>query len=189
MDSQADKDIRKHFNSRARKVAKVGNQYLVPLKYDQDGKPLTKDSFNIREHLKKLTQYDWIFLECWRRHDWNDLKAKEELKLSEFNLVRLTRKLAPFREEEARDKALATIPTTSYIQARHVENVIDGGKLDDSQRDSLKELAKINGAYKSTNQINIQQNFFQKPQVAPDQAEDIRKFFDSMGDVQDAEVA
>lgn len=177
MQDDADKAIRHHFNSRSRKVAKLGKQYLVPLKYDEAGNVLTQETFDIRDHLKRLNLNDWRFLESWRRHDWNVAKATEELGLTDEQVKRLVRKMQVFQDEEARDKALATIPTPAWIQAKHVENVYDG-KLDDSKRDSLKELAKIQGAYKSTTNINVNHNVIQLSVMTPDEQKRLKEIGD-----------
>ncbi len=179
MDLEADKAIRHHFNSRSRKVSRHANQYIVPVKYDKEGELLTEETVDIRKHLKRLSLTDWRFLECWRRHGWNVEKAVEELAIPQEKVKRLVQHLQIFQQEEIRDKALATIPTPAWIQAKHVENVFDG-QLDDSKRDSLKELTKISGGYKSTTQINLQQNFFNKPQLSPEEEKKTREFFDTI---------
>jgi len=75
---------------------------------------------------------------------------------------------------------LAQVPSTAFVQARHVENVLGGEPLDDSKRDSLKELAKINGSYKTNLQVNVQQNFFQMPKMTPEQEQAASVFFDTL---------
>lgn len=175
-----EKALKAHFSGRTGSVVKKGNEYFVPLKYDKKtGAVIARGSPNLRAHLKRLNLNDWRFLEAWRRYDWNPEKAREELGLSETRAKHLVRSLKVFQQEEARDKALATIPTTAYIQARHVENVLKADNLDDSQRDSLKELAKISGAYKNT-AITLQQNFFTKPDLSPEQEKATREFFDTI---------
>lgn len=183
MDKKADKAIRKHFNSRARKIKRHHNAYLVPLKYDAKGAVLTEEKFDARKHYKKLTQDDWAFLEAWQRNGYDQIKTQDELNLTAFNLTRLVRKLECFKAEEFQDKALAQIPTAEYIQARHVENVMDGS-LDDSQRDSLKELAKIKGVYKNSLQVNIQNNTIQLSVLSPDEQKRLKEIGDSWTEAQ-----
>lgn len=187
-DPAADQALRKHFNSKSRKVKKDRNHYLVPLRYDAAGKVLTEETFDARKHYKKLTLDDWAFLEAWKRNDYDAIKTQDDLALSAYDLTRLVQKLECFKREEIQDKALATIPTASFIQARHTENVLGGAPLDDSQRDSLKELAKITGAYKSTTQINVQNNVFQMPTLTPAEQQALKAFADKMADVQEAQL-
>lgn len=182
MEKKADQEIRAHFRSRSRKIKKDRDaNYLVPLRYD----PITKDvltfeKFDARKHYKKLKQEDWEFLQAWQKNGYDSIKTQDELNLTDFDLTRLVKKLEPFKQEEAMDRALATIPSTAFIQARHVENVLGAEPLDDSKRDSLKELSKIIGAYKPTTNLNLNVNAFVKPQLSPEQEKATREFFDTI---------
>jgi len=186
-----DKALRRHFRSKSRNVARHRDKTAVSLRYDDSGKPLTEETFDARKHLKLLDQNDWRFLEAWKRHDYNSEKAGHELNLSDYSVKALVKKLEPFRLEELHDKALAQIPTSTFIQARHVENLYQPieKKLSDSDQKSLQELAKIQGAYKNTNQINIQNNVFQMPSMTPEQQAELKALGDRLADVVDAEVA
>lgn len=180
-DPIAEKSLRQHFNSKSRSVKRDHDNYLVPLKYDPvTGAVLTEDVFDARKHYKKLNLNDWAFLECWMKHGYNDEKAKEELGLTDFNLKRLVKKCEPFKAEESRDKVLAKIPTPTFIQARHTENILGGIELDDSDHRSLQELAKISGAYKPTTNLNVNVNAFVRPQLTPEQEKAAREFFDTI---------
>lgn len=177
-----EKDLRAHFNSKARRVKKKPDgTYLVPLKYDPvTGAVLTEDKFNARKHYKTLDMHDWAFLECWMKHEYNDAKAQDELGLTEYNLARLVKKCQPFKQEEVRDKVLANIPTPTFIAARHAENVLGGAEIDDSKHKSLQELAKITGAYKPTTNINLNVSATAKPQLSEEDERKTREFFDTI---------
>lgn len=151
-------------NDKARKVTLRGKQVIVPLKFDEDGNPTTTD----RLIFKRLSLLDLRFLQALKKSDWNVEKARLQIDGMEFEKAnRLLRKLSCFREEEAKVKALCEIPTPDWIAAKHVENVYDGGTLQDSQQKSLAELAKIEGAYKQqtpATQINV----FNLPKLTPE---------------------
>lgn len=183
-DPQADKALRAHFNSRARKVTKYKGKYLVPLRYDKDGSVLTDEKFDARKHYKKLDANDWLFLEAWKRNDYDQKKTQDELGLSDYSLTRLAKRLNCFKAEDFQDKALAVIPSTTFIQARHVENVLGGQPLDDSQRDSLKELAKIQGSYKSTTNINVNHNIIQISVLKPEEQQRLKEIGDAWQEAQ-----
>lgn len=152
-------DLAKAVNDKARKIAIRGKQAIVPLKFDEDGNPATVDKLIF----KRLSLRDLRFLGFWRSSNWDIEKAKEKTDLSSEEVQRLVRKLSCFREEDAKVKALCEIPTPSWIKAKHVENIYDGGTLEDSQQKSLQELAKIEGAYKNTGAIQLTQNVFNLP--------------------------
>ncbi len=185
---EADKAV-SSLSDRSRSAKRVGNEVLVPLKFDEEGTPLTAETFDIRLHLKTLRQTDYQFLDAWRESGWNTDKAKEKLGLNDGQVARLVKKLEVFREEEARALQLAKIPTPSWIAAKHVENIYDGGQLEDSERDSLKELAKISGAYKTAATVNIQNNIFNMPKLSEEQMAKLREFADSQANVVEGEIA
>lgn len=176
-------DASKDLSSRTRKPTIHKNELLVPLKYDDAGEPLTPDTFDLRIHLKKFKANDWVFLKTWRENKWDFEKTCELLQIDLAKGRRIRDKVNCIRIEEARDIALAQIPSTTYIQARHMENIIGGGILDDSSRDSLKELAKIQGSYKTTaTQVNIQQNILQMPALDEETARKLRELADKLAD-------
>lgn len=131
-------------NDRARKVSLRGKQAIVPLKFDEDGQPATQDKLIF----KRLSLLDLRFLSIWRSENWDIEKAIQKSSLDRPVAERLIKKLVCFREEDAKVRALAEIPTPDWIATKHVENVYEGGTLSDSQQKSLAELAKIEGAYK-----------------------------------------
>jgi len=91
--------------------------------------------------------------------------AIQKTAISPDKAERLIKKLACFRQEDARVKALCQIPTPDWIAAKHVENLYNP-TLEDSQHKSLQELAKIEGAYKQVAQTQI--NVFNLPKMAPE---------------------
>ncbi len=164
-------------NDRARKVTLRGKQVIVPLKFDEDGEPATVDKLIF----KRLSLNDLRFLQVWRDSSWDISKAQEKTSLTEDQVGRLVKKLSCFREEDARVKSLCEIPTPSWISAKHVENIYDGGTLEDSHHKSLQELAKIEGAYKQTapqTQINV----FNLPELPPEKEAEAKKFFDAIAE-------
>lgn len=178
-------DLAKVVNDRTRKVRISGNTAIVPLKFDEEGNPATAD----RLIFKRLSLVDLRFLRDWREAEWDIQKATEKSGLAPEKVERLVKKLMCFREEDAKVKALAEIPTPSWIKSKQVENFYEGGTLNDSQHKSLSELAKIEGAYKNTAQVNIQNNFFAKPNLTPEQEEATRKFFDTIAIEGESHVA
>lgn len=186
MQSDAESSLRHNFSSHSRRIKKVGKQFLVPSKYDSDGNLVTSQTPDVKKIARYLTLHDWRFLECWKRHDWDTDKARQELGFTHLQVKRLVKRVSVFREEEVKDKALSAIPTTSWVQARHVENVLGSGQLGDSERDSLKELAKITGAYKS-NSINLTQNVFNLPEfLTPEDLAKLKVIGDEIAIKQDA---
>lgn len=176
-------DLAKVVNDKSRRITIRGKQAIVPLKFDEDGNPATADKLIF----KRLSLTDLRFLRDWREAEWDVAKATEKSGLDPSKVERLIKKLQCFREEDAKVKALAEIPTPSWIKAKHVENIYNPTLLD-SQQKSLSELAKIEGAYKTSPLVNIQNNFFSKPSLTPEQEEATRKFFDTIA-IEDSNVA
>lgn len=177
------KDLLKGLNDRSRKVSIRGKSAIVPLKFDKDGNIATPDTLV----LKRLSLTDLRFLSVWRANNWDLSKSITDSGLTQEKAERLVKKLSCFRDEDAKVKALAEIPTPSWIKSKHVENFYEGGTLEESQHKSLAELAKIEGAYKSTTNINVQNNVFQMPQLTPEQAAELKALGDKLAAV-DAEV-
>lgn len=165
----------KAVNDAARKVTLRGKQVIVPLKFDEDGNPTAVDTIIF----KRLTLRDLRFLGAWRSANWDVSKAISESGLSSGEAERLVKKLSCFREEDARVKALCEIPTPDWIAAKHVQNVYEGGTLQDSEHKSLAELAKIEGAYKQQ-AVNTQINVFNLPELPPEQAAKVKEVFDTI---------
>lgn len=156
------RELESAVNDGSRKIHIRGSQAIVPLKFDADGNPAT-DKTRI---LKRLTLDDFRFLKAWRESDWSIEAAVQKTGVPQNKVERLIQKLQCFRDEDAKVRALCEIPNPEWIAARHVENLYDGGKLEDSEHKSLAELAKIEGAYKQTAQTQI--NVFNLPKLTPE---------------------
>lgn len=147
-------------NDRSRRVTLRGKEVIVPLKFDEEGNPATADKLIF----KRLSLLDLRFLGALRKSQWDIDGAVSATGVSREVGERLIKKLACFREEDARVRALCEIPTPDWIKSKHVENFYEGGTLEDSQHKSLQELAKIEGAYKNTNvNLSVTQNVFNLP--------------------------
>lgn len=157
-------NLAKVINDKARKVTIRGKQAIVPLKFDEDGNPATVDNLIF----KRLSLLDLRYLKSLREEAWDISKAAQKVGIDLERAERITKRLSCFREEDARVKALCEIPTPSWIKAKHVQNFYEGGTLEDSEHKSLQELAKIEGAYKTTANLNITNNVFNLPPLAPD---------------------
>lgn len=183
-------ELEKAFNDGSRHVAIRGRQAVVPLKFDSAGQPVSEDTNPKNIVLKKLSLKDIEFLYHWRLTEFGDAsKACEKAGISLDQAERLANKLSCFKEEDAKVKALAEIPTPSWIAAKHVENVYDGGTMEDSERDSLKELAKISGAYKTQASVSITQNVYNLPKLSPEAEAELRKIADREADIIEAQVS
>lgn len=183
------KELLQEVTDRSRSPIVKGKTVLVPLKFGDSGDLLNSQTFDARKHFKKLDLNDLRFLKCWRDNAWDTEKTCADLFVESAKVKKLVAKLEVFREEDARTKALAAIPTAAWVSARHVENIYQGGVLEDSERDSLKELAKITGAYKTAATVNIHTNIFQMPQLSPEAMAKLKEFADSQADIVETELA
>lgn len=168
---EKDASLTSAVNSRARKITLRGKHTIVPLLFDEEGEPATVDTLI----LKRLTILDLRFLKAWKECAWNVEKACEMAGVTRDKASSLIRRLQVFREEDAKVKALAEIPTPTWIKAKHVENIYSGGTLEDSQQKSLSELAKIEGAYKNQATVNLTQNVFNLPKLTPEVEAEFRQ--------------
>jgi hypothetical protein len=160
-----DKNLEKAVNNASHRVKLRGNQVIVPLTYDEDGEVATLD----KTIFKRLNRNDLRFLLEWQKTDYtkdvDELCKKTGLERSRVDWY--VKKLTCFKNEDARTQAFCTIPSVEHIKARHQVNSYTD-ELTDGQRDSLKELAKIVGAYKNTAQVSITQNVFNLPKLTPE---------------------
>ncbi len=170
-------DLAKVVNDASRKVSVRGKQAIVPLKFDEDGEIATSDT----RIFKRLSLTDLRFLGDWKKADWDTEKAIAASGLTKERAERLIKKLSCFREEDAKVKALAEIPTPSWIKAKHVENFYEGGTMEDSQHKSLVELAKIEGAYKNVSSVNVNVvHSLKLPALKPEEEAELRRLGDSI---------
>ena len=183
-------ELQKAFNDGSRKITLRGQSAVIPLKFDKNDLPVSEKTNAKDLILKRLSLEDIEFLYHWRLTEFKDAPAAcTKANISIEHAERLTKKLACFKEEDAKVKALAEIPTPSWIAAKHVENVFDGGTLEDSERDSLKELAKMSGAYKTQASISFTQNVFNLPKISAEAEAKLREIADREADVVEGEVA
>jgi hypothetical protein len=174
--SKEKRDLERVVSDKSRRVKIRGNQAIVPLKFDKDGEVVESPDKLI---FKRLTLTDLRFLKILRDCAWDLAVAVSKAGIDQAHAERLVKKLACFRQEDAKVKALAEIPTPDWITAKHVENVYSGGTLADSEHKSLAELAKIEGAYKQsapTTQINV----FNLPNLPPEQEAKLKEVFDTI---------
>jgi hypothetical protein len=177
-DEQEARRLASEFSDKSRRVKRTGGRFLVPLKFDEKGEALTQETLDVRKHLKSLSLTELRFLSAWRASGWDTPKAAAQVNITDEYAKRIAKKVVCFKDEEERIKALADVPTPDFIKAKHTENVFDG-KLDESQRDSLKELAKIVGVYKQTN-VSLTQNVFNLPPLTPEQETKLKEVYDAI---------
>lgn len=174
-------DLAKGINDSSRRIKIRGQYAVVPLKFDQEGRPATETTMVV----KRLTLNDLRFLALWRETDFaedvNVLAEKANLDID--RVERLIKKLSCFSQENARVKALCEIPTPNWIKAKHVESIYGGAneKLCDADQKSLSELAKIEGAYKNTSTVNMNvTHSLQLPSLSPEQEAELKRIGDSI---------
>lgn len=174
-------------NDGTRHITITGKEAIVPLHYDVDGKPVTEETPELKKVLKRLSLLDLHFLYYWRENAWNVEKAIVAANVPKETAARLVQKLNAFKVEALRDKTLADIVTPEHVTRRQLENSYTD-ELTDGQRDSLKELAKITGAYKQqapTTQINV----FNLPTEDPETEKKLKEVFDTIAIPENRHVA
>lgn len=167
----------------SRQVKLRGSQVIIPEKFDRHGKVVTDETPKADWVFRRTTQYDLAFLALWKEsgltEDIDSVAKKANLTHDEA--ARLIKKLAWFKIETDRIKAIADVPTPAWITAKHLENVQEGGTMNDSQHRSLQETAKIVGAYKPTQSVNVQINL-EKPAWTPEQEAKLREVYDTFAE-------
>lgn len=157
----------KEFSDASRKAVVVANKAVIPHKFTESGEVVGGDNFNPKRDVSRLSLTDLRFLSAWRAAKWDDKIATEKLNLEPEAAKRIIKRVSYFKTEDAKVKALADIPTPEWIAAKDVENVYEGGTVNDSQHKSLDRLAKITGAFKTT-EVNLTQNIFNLPALSPE---------------------
>lgn len=179
-DTDETRALVKQFSDRSRKTSRKGKQFIVPHKFTPQGDVLTNDNFNPKRDLSRLSLDDFRLLAALQKKGWDLKAACEDCQIDVEVAQRKLKKLSYFEFEDKKAKALAAVATPAFVTAQNVEGFYQD-HLTDGQRDHLKELAKITGAYKNTaTQVNIQQNFLQVPQFTPEQEQELRKVFDTI---------
>lgn len=173
------KALVRQFSDRSRKSKQVGNSFIVPHKFTPGGDVIDESNFNARRDISRLTLDDFRLLAALQDHKWDFQKACEITGQEPEKAQRRFKKLSYFEFEEKKAQALAAVATPSFVAAKNVEGFYENN-LSDGQRDHLKELAKISGAYKPTTNLNLNVNAFVRPQLSPEQEKATREFFDTI---------
>lgn len=177
------------FSDKSRQAVVQGSSVAIPHKFKEDGSVVTDENFNSRKDISALNMSDLRFLKAWRDAHWNFESAVEALPgLSYMRAFRSYLKVKYFESEDIWTRVISTVPTPDWVAARHVDNIYSGGKLNDSELASLKELGKITGAYKIT-PANITANIFNLPPLPEDKRAEIKALADKLADIQEAQVA
>lgn len=180
LDKEEKKKLVKAFSDKARKkIAVVGNDVFIPHKLTPSGEIVNKDNFDRETCLSKLELTDLQLLVLWKENKWNDEATLAKCGLAKDQAEKTLKKLAYFKTEDARIKALASEATQERVLAKDVEN-IETGALNDSQHKSLDRIAKAVGMFKTSSDVNINFNAFVKPQLSPEQEKMAREFFDAI---------
>lgn len=175
------------FSDSSRKIERIGRQFIVPHKFTPDGEVVSKDNYDQKTCLSKLSLDDLRFLSLWKTHKWDDDKTLKETGLSSDQAAKTFKKLAYFKVEDQRIKALAQEATPERVLAKDVEN-LDTGGLNDSQHKSLDRIAKAAGMFKTQSELTVNHTI-QVPKLDPAAWDAIRKIADMQADVIDGEVA
>ena len=181
------KDLVKRFSDRSRRVSKKGDQFFVPHKFTPAGDIVDESNFNPKRDLSRLSLDDFRLLAALQEAKWDCEKAckacGQDLEKARGRL----KKLSYFEFEDKKAQALAAVVTPAFVASQNVEGFYRD-HLSDGQRDHLKELAKISGAYKPTTTLNLSVSAFVKPQLTPEQEKATREFFDTIATEGSTEV-
>lgn len=176
---QEEKKLVRRFSDRSRKSRRVGSQFIIPHKFTPAGDVIDTSNFDPHRDISRLSLDDFRLLAALQEKKWDFKAACKETGLDEESAVRRYKKLQYFEFEDKKAKALAAVASPALVTAKNVEGFYMDN-LSDGQRDHLKELAKITGAYKPTTNINMNVNAFVKPQLSPEQEKATREFFDTI---------
>lgn len=162
------KQLAKKFKDKSRpRIHIVGRKALIPHKVKPSGEVVTKENLDIAVDLSCLDLNDLRFLDAWKDCGWNMEKACEKVGFTLALGKRCYEKVKYFEFEDKKIKTLAKVPTVDFVTAKNFEGFVQDN-LSDGQRDHLKELAKITGAYKNTASLTITQNVFNLPKLTPE---------------------
>lgn len=173
------KDLIRKFSDRSRKTVKDGKQFIVPHKFTPSGEVLDESNFNAKRDISRLTLDDFRLLSALQEKKWDFKAACEFLDIDPAKAERRYKKLSYFEFEDKKAMALAAVATPAFVTAKNVEGFYTDA-LTDGQRDHLKELAKITGAYKNTTNVNVNFNAFVRPEMTPEDEKKTREFFDTI---------
>lgn len=185
MDTDETRSLVSKFSDRSRKTKRIGSQFIVPHKFTPDGDVLDESNFNAKRDISRLSLDDFRLLAALQEHKWDFTKACKALQVDEELSRKRYKKLSYFEFEEKKSLALASVATPAFVTSQNVEGFYRD-HLSDGQRDHLKELAKISGAYKPTTTLNLSVSAFVKPQLSPEEEKKTREFFDTIAIVEPA---
>lgn len=178
-DTDETKSLVKQFSDRSRKTVRQGEKFFVPHKFTPSGDVIDESNFNAKRDLSRLSLDDFRLLAAFQESKWDFIKACEACGMDLDAAQKRLKKLSYFEFEDKKAKSLAAVATPAFVTSKNVEGFFQDN-LSDGQRDHLKELAKITGAYKPTTNVNLNVNAFVKPQLSPEQEKATREFFDTI---------
>lgn len=178
-DTDETKALVSQFSDRSRKTSQKGKQFIVPHKFTPSGEVLDESNFNAKRDISRLSLDDFRLLAALQDKKWDVKAACESAGQDLEKATRRLKKLSYFEFEEKKALALAAVATPAFVASKNVEGFY-ADNLSDGQRDHLKELAKISGAYKPTTNINLNVSAFVKPQLSPEEEQKTREFFDTI---------
>lgn len=167
------------FSDRSRKTRRVGSQFIVPHKFTPEGDVLDESNFNAKRDISRLSLDDFRLLAALQEKKWDFKAACESIQADPEKAPKRYKKLSYFEFEDKKSLALAAVATPAFVTAKNVEGFYTDN-LSDGQRDHLKELAKITGAYKNTTNVNVNFNAFVRPEMTPEDEKKTREFFDTI---------
>ncbi len=179
------KSLVSKFSDKARTVKLKGNHFSIPHKFTPDGEIISESNFVAKRDISKLTLEDFRLLDALQNHNWDIQAAAESIGQEPTQAEKRYKRLSYFKFEDKKSQALAAVATPSFVTAKNVEGFYQDN-LSDGQRDHLKELAKISGAYKPTTNINLNVSAFVKPQLSPEAEKATREFFDTIASQENA---
>lgn len=184
-DSGETKALVKQFSDKARKTVRKGSNFYVPHKFTPSGDIVDESNFNPRRDISKLDLDDFKLLAELQNKKWDFQAACKALNVDLESSQKRYKKLSYFEFEDKKSQALAAVATPAFVTAKNIEGLY-ADNLSDGQRDHLKELAKITGAYKPTTNLNVNVHAFVKPQLSPEQEKATREFFDTIASQENA---
>lgn len=178
-DTDETKALVRKFSDRSRKTKRVGTQFVVPHKFTPEGDVCDTSNFDAKRDLSRLSLDDFRLLAALQDKKWDAKAACDSIGVDLETSQKRLKKLSYFEFEDKKSQALAAVVNPAFVTAKNIEGFY-ADNLTDGQRDHLKELAKITGAYKPTTNLNVNVNAFVKPQLSPEQEKATREFFDTI---------
>lgn len=177
-DTDETKALVKKFSDRSRKTKRVGSQFIVPHKFSPAGDVIDTSNFDAKRDISRLSLDDFRLLAALQETKWDFKAACESIHVDQDVAQKRYKKLSYFEFEDKKAQALAAVATPAFVASQNVEGFYRD-HLSDGQRDHLKELAKISGAYKPTTNINVNHNVFQMPVMTPEEMKRLKDIGDN----------